>query len=94
VNSVGSFRLCFFFEVQLEVVRHVDTADHQDVSLFLDFPLCVRNQPAVTSWDAARLQRAPEGAGQSTCCRGDDIVQRGRVGFVDSRVDVVMFGDL
>jgi hypothetical protein len=90
---MGSFRFCFLCEVQLEVVRHVDTADHQDVSLFFDFPFCVGNQPAFTGRDAARLQRAPEGAGQSTCRRGDDIVQRGRVGLVDSRVNVVIFGD-
>jgi hypothetical protein len=75
------------------MVRYVDTTDHQDVVLFFDFPFRVGNQPAFTGRDAARLQRAPEGAGQSTRRRSDDIVQRGRVGLVDSRVNVVIFGD-
>jgi hypothetical protein len=49
---------------------------------------------ALPSFDLARLQRATQGSGQSTGCRGDDIVERGGVRLVAARSRLVVLRDL
>jgi hypothetical protein len=85
-----SFRLGSFLRIQLEVIFHVDTADYKNVTFFLDLPPRVGNQATFASWDAARLQRASKGAGQSTCRCSHHVIERCRVRLVDGWIDFVV----
>src|SRR2546421_7891483 len=44
--------------------------------------------------DPARLQRTTQGPGQSTGCRGDQVVERGGARLVLPRLASVVLGDL
>ncbi len=57
-----------------QFVVGVDSFDNQDLPFQLDFPSYFRNQSPLARIDAARFQRAPEGAGQSAARRGDKII--------------------
>jgi hypothetical protein len=48
--------------------------------------------PLRIDFDLTRLQRAGEGAGQSTGRRGDDVVERRRVRWELVRIDAVVLG--
>ena len=52
-------------------VGDVDTPDNQDLAIQLDLADRVCLETTVSGRDAARLQRAPEGPGQSPGGRGD-----------------------
>ena len=45
---------------------------------------------ALARFDLARLQRATQGPGQSTGCRGDDVVERGGMRLVAARRRLVV----
>ena len=72
----------------------MNTANHQDFAVFFDFTFCLGNQPTFTGRYFARFQRAAKSTGQSAGRSGNDIIQRGRVGFMDLGINAVMFGDL
>ena len=55
----------------------MDPPDHEDPVFLLDFPDRVCREPAARRGNLARLQRASEGAGQSTG-GGRDHVVKGR----------------
>ena len=72
----GFTQLRFYFQV----IRHVDSFDHQDVSVFFDFSACVCGQEAFSGRNVTRFQRAAKSAGQSAAGRGHHIVQGSCVG--------------
>ena len=76
--------------IQPQVIRHVNPADDEHLPVQLHLPDRVRRQPALSGRDPARLQRAPEGAGESPCRRSHDVVQRRGSRRVDARVDAVV----
>jgi hypothetical protein len=92
VESVHPFHHLSLRRCHLQVVLHVDALDHQDITILFDFPLDLGNQPTVTSWDAARFQRATKGSRQSAARSGHHVVECGRLRFVDRRVNAVMLG--
>jgi hypothetical protein len=71
----------------------MNPADNEHVSVFFNFPPCLRNQSFFTGRNFARFQRAAKGTGQSAGRGGHNIIQRGRMWFVDLRVNTVMLGD-
>lgn len=77
-----------------QFVPGFDAANHQDFSIQLDFADDFGAELAVAGINAARFQRAPEGAGQSPagCC--DHIVQSRRMRRKRLRRDLVVLCDL
>ena len=73
-------------------VGHVDAPDHQDLAVQLDLADRVRVETTVSGGDAARLQRAPEGPGQSPGSRGHQVVQGGRMRLAVLGVSAVVLG--
>ena len=57
--------------IHFEGVFHVNALDHENLIIYLNFTGGFRCQPAFAGGDIARLQRASEGPGQSTCGRSD-----------------------
>jgi hypothetical protein len=75
-----------------QVQSDVNAPDDQDVTVELYLPFRERLESARCRRDFARLQRAPEGSGQSTGSRGDDVVEgRGVRILIGSRL--VVLGD-
>lgn len=68
-----------------------DPLDDEDLFLHIDLALGLCGQSPLARIDAARLQRAPKSAGESTRGRGDDVVESGRVlGILAWRRSVVL----
>jgi hypothetical protein len=80
--------------VARKLVVDVDTFDNEHLAVELDLADGFADQLAVTCVYPARLQRAPEGAGQSPTRRGDDVIERRRVGRIILGRDAVVCGDL
>jgi hypothetical protein len=83
-----------FCGVKPQVVANVDASDDQHLPVQLDLTIRFRSQESLPGRDPARLQRAPEGSGESPGGGSHDVVQRGRVGLVDCRIHSVMLCDL
>jgi len=77
-----------------ESVGDADPLDDEDVVLELDLADRLARQPALARVDSTRLQRAPEGAGQSAAGGGDDVVEGGGVFSLAVSLDAVVVGDL
>ena len=75
-----------------EAVSHVDPADDEHLAVLADVTPHLGRQLAAACIDSARLQRAPEGSGQSATGSGDDIVQRGGVRGRDLGILASIFG--
>src|SRR5437879_6300458 len=76
VRSLG--RVSLVLRAVPQHVLHPDPPDDEDPVLDDHVSLRRRLQPAVAGVDSAHLQRATEGAGQSTGGGGDDVVERRR----------------
>src|SRR5579884_3364897 len=63
--------------------------DEHPVRGLLDFSDRLAAQPLLVGLDPARLQRASEGPRESAGHRGDDVVERGRVGLEGARSHLV-----
>lgn len=86
---------CFaLLQIHLELIDHVDAADDQNLFLELDLTDRFRGQITFACRDTARLQRASEGAGQSTSCGGDHVVERGGMGREAVYIVLVPLSDL
>ncbi len=72
----------------------MDTANHQDFSVQLDFSGHLRAESAVVGINATRFQRAPEGSSQSAAGSRHHIVKSGRVRGECLRRYFVVLGDL
>ena len=75
------------------MVDDMNALDDQHLSLFSNFTDRLRSQLPLTCRYIARLQRAAQGAGQSTGRGGYHVVQRGSMGLVDILIDAVVLGD-
>ncbi len=91
VGSLGCFAL---FVPQAQPVGDVYAADHQYASFGFHFAHGLRGEPSFTRRNLARLQRAPEGSGESARRRGDQVIQGRRVRGMDVGIDTVVCGDL
>jgi hypothetical protein len=60
-------------------VAHANPLDDEHLLVEVDLAFGFRRKPALARVDPARLQRATQGAGESTGRGGDDVVERGRV---------------
>jgi hypothetical protein len=79
---------------QPQMIRHVDAPHHKHAALDFDFADRLRREPALACWYLTRLQRAPEGAGQSARRGGDEVVEGCGVGRVHLGIDTVVLGHL
>jgi hypothetical protein len=77
-----------------EAIDDPDPLDDQDAVLVLDVSDRLDLVALRIDLDLTRLQRAGERAGQSPTGRGDDIVERRRVGRILLRSNAVMLRDL
>jgi hypothetical protein len=69
----------------MQLVANSDSLDHQYLVLDDDVAFSVAREPTSARLDPARLQRAPEGARESTRGGGDDIIERSSVLWILSR---------
>ena len=89
VGALGGFPLVFGTAGQL--ISNTNAFDHQHLVVDLDVAFSIADEPAFCGVDTARLQRATQGAGQSTgCCRHDVIERGGVVGVEPGRGSVVL----
>lgn len=79
--------------VGFQLERGVNAADDEDVILGFDFTDGLGNQARIRCINLTRLQRASEGAGESTGGSGDDVIEGGGVGIENLRRDLIVFGD-
>ena len=70
-----------------------DPLDHEDVVLGLYLADSLDLELFALDLDLTRLQRAGESAGQSAASRGDDVVERRRMGWELLSRDAVMRGN-
>ena len=71
--------LAFVLWAVAQRVRDPDLLDDEDLLLQVDLAFGLRGQTSLARVDPARLQRAAEGARESTRGRSDDVVERCRV---------------
>jgi hypothetical protein len=62
-----------------KMIGHMDPSDYQDMTFRLDFPSDLCTQVLIACVYLARLQRAPEGADESTSGRRDNVVNSCRM---------------
>jgi hypothetical protein len=86
-------RFSLVLRATFERVADPDPPDEEDLLVQLDVALSLGRQPSLRSVDPARLQRATQGAGQSTGGCRDQIVERGRVLGVLARVSPIVLTD-
>lgn len=77
VRALGRFALVF--RTAPEVVANVDPFEHEHFVFQDHNAFSFGAEPAVARVDSARLQRAPQGSGESTGGGGNDVVKRGGV---------------
>jgi hypothetical protein len=77
-----------------QTILDMDSLDDQNFVLDLDFSRDFRGEIALGQLNAARLQRASQGAGQSPAGCGDDIVESRGARWKPLGIDAVVFGDL
>ena len=93
MKTVRTFGQLALIRVELQMIADVNAFDHKHLPILLDLADSLGCQNAFPSRNFARLQRAPEGSGQSTCCSGNNVVERGGVRFVLRHIGSVVFGD-
>ncbi len=75
--------LAFLLGAAGQHVAHADSLDDKHLLLEVDLAFGFRCEIPLAGVDPARLQRATQGAGESTGGRGDDVVEgRGVVGVL------------
>jgi len=89
---VGAFcRFAFVLGAAGQRVGHPDPLDDQDLVFQVDLAFGFRCELSLACIDPARLQRATQGAGESTGGGGDDVIERrGVVGILAGRGAVVL----
>jgi len=80
--------------VEAEAVGDVDPAEDQHTVVRLDLAARLGDQSALARVHSARLQRAPEGAGQSAGGGCREVVERRRALGIAAARDAVVIGDL
>jgi hypothetical protein len=82
------------FGIEHQRVLDVDSLDHQYAVLDLDLAERLAREPPFSRHHVARLQRAPEGPGQSAPGGGNDEVECGRALDVAAAHDAIVVGHL
>ena len=72
----------------------MDPLDDQDLAVLLDLTDGLRSEVSSACIDSTRLQRAPEGPGQSAGRGGYHVVECRGIRRIVGRIDLVMLGDL
>jgi len=89
VRALGGLSLVLRAAGQL--ISNANAFDHQHLVLDFHVAFSLAHEPAVAGVDPARLQRATQGAGQSTGSGCHDIIERrGVVGVEPGRGSVVL----
>jgi hypothetical protein len=79
--------------IGLELELGVNAPNDQDAVFDFDFTHCIGRKTVVRSGDLTRLQRASEGAGESTGGGGYDVVQGSSARLNRTGRHFIMFGD-
>ena len=79
---------------EFQLVVYMDSLDHENVAVLLDFTHRVGGQVGLDGRNAARLKGAAEGAGQSPGGRGHHVIERRGVRGLRVRVRAVVCRDL
>jgi hypothetical protein len=87
-------RLAFVVRTTNQPIADSDSLDDQDLIDNVDLALRLGAQAPITGVDPARLQRASQGAGQSTGGGGHHIVESRRVVGILSWSGAVVLADL
>jgi hypothetical protein len=80
--------------INAQEVLDVDALDDKHLVLNLDLAEAFTDQPALTRWNLARLQRASKRAGQSASGCSHDVIQRRRMLGLAAARDTVVIRDL
>jgi hypothetical protein len=89
VRTLRSFP--FVIRTAGQCVPDADPLDDENFVLEVDFAFGFRRETPLACVDPARLQRATQGAGESTGGRGDYVVEgRGVVGILARRSAIVL----
>ena len=89
VGTLGGFSLVLGAVGQ--PISNTNALDHQHLVLDLHVAFSITDEPAASGVDPARLQRATQGAGQSTRRGCHDVIERGGVvGVEPGRGSVVL----
>lgn len=72
----------------------MDPFNDQDLAILLNLTDGLRSEVSSACIDAARLQRAPEGPGQSAGGRGNDVVEGRGVRRIVGRIHLIMLCDI
>ncbi len=78
----------------LQVVRDMDTANHQHLVFGDDLTFDICGQGPRLQSDTARIQRATQGAGESAAGGCYHVIERGGEGWILLRIEPVVLGDL
>ena len=90
---MDAFGRLFLIGQRLQMKANVNTPDHQDAFFQFHFTGRMRHQAIARGTDFTRLQRAPEGTGQSTSGAGDHVIDSSSVWFKQIRWNFVVFGN-
>jgi hypothetical protein len=91
---MNAFHRRKIFFVSDEIIDHVNAANDEDVIFSLNLTSNLSRQALVAGIYLTRLQRASEGADESTTSRGHNIINRGRMRLVHLfGRDSIMFGN-
>jgi len=80
----------FFFGGTLQHEHYVNATQDEHARLDLDLAMCDSRQMPFTGRDPARLQRASQGAEQSSTGRCDHIIDSRRMRFVNLAADAIV----
>lgn len=94
VKAQHAFRGLALTLVRGQVIGDMDALNDQDVAVFFDLAYRLGRKVPLAGRNFARLQRAPEGAGQSATRRRNQVVQRRCVRIDDVCVHAVMLRNL
>lgn len=69
------------FFVSDKVIEHMNATDNENLTFSLNLTFYIGRQAFVAGIYLTRLQRAPEGADESTSSRGHNVIDRGCMGL-------------
>ncbi len=93
MNAMHALNRVSRFRRRCEVIKNMNAPDHQYAIFQLDLASYFSRQLFVACVYLARLQRTSEGAGESTTCSGNNVVECGRVWFSDFWSDTIVFSN-
>ncbi len=93
MHAIDGGLLVLKIAIQKDPIHDVDPLQHEYVALGLDLAVNLCHQLALARIDVTRLQRASEGAQQSTASRCDHVIDGRSMRLRDVGRNAVMFGD-